>query len=307
MNKRSGSFYKDSMSAIFSSISSNGVYIPAPRVFFELTHDISLSAMIAQLIFWCDRAVRSDGFVYKSSRDWYNELGVSNYAVRKFKKLPFIITRIIRANGSPTTHYLIDMELLKQSVASLELFPEPISTEPTSHLEPSTASNEPVDGFLSTTPQVDSDRTLTKITTKNTTKTTTLKEGPPIFFNEPTLVDQDLEEDGQDTITLSLRFQTTGTKEQQEAYNHFLHVLSDITGFDLALKKTANRLVKSANDLLRGGYTAVDLPVFLEYWKENDWRWQKNQQLPTPEDVQCYIYRSKNYRQNKKRLWLGQD
>ena len=66
--------------------------------------------MLSQLIYWSDRATREDGMVYKTSKDWIEELGVTGYAVRKFNKLPYIKTRVMKANASPTTHYRLDMD-----------------------------------------------------------------------------------------------------------------------------------------------------------------------------------------------------
>ena len=86
--------YQKTINFIVNALSTNSSHISVPRLFFEITHDLALSAMIAHLIFWSKHTSRADGFVFKSSRDWYNELGVSNYAVRKFKKLPFIAANL---------------------------------------------------------------------------------------------------------------------------------------------------------------------------------------------------------------------
>lgn len=82
------------------------------KVFKELTGNATLAQMLTQLIYWSDRSSRADGFVYKSASDWINEVQASRHQVRRFKKLPFIITELHRANSHPTTHYKVDFEKL---------------------------------------------------------------------------------------------------------------------------------------------------------------------------------------------------
>jgi len=64
--------------------------------------------------------VRRDGFVYKSSHDWFLETGASDHAVRKFKKQPFVETKVLKANGVPTTHYRINEEKLAAALLDLQ-------------------------------------------------------------------------------------------------------------------------------------------------------------------------------------------
>ena len=82
------------------------------KVFKELTGNATLAQMLIQLIYWSDRATRADGFVYKSASDWINEVDASRYLVRIFNDLPFIITKVHKANRYPTTHYKVDFAKL---------------------------------------------------------------------------------------------------------------------------------------------------------------------------------------------------
>jgi len=299
--------YQKTINFIVNALSTNSSHISVPRLFFEITHDLALSAMIAHLIFWSKHTSRADGFVFKSSRDWYNELGVSNYAVRKFKKLPFIITKVIRANGSPTTHYRIDGAMLNDSLVALALDHGLDPTERPYQVDPSTSPDEPVDGFISPLPQVEKNQTLTVNTTVKTTELTTLKELPPDFFDESEFSDPILEIDTSKTKTSPKNAPPSGKKIDPEHFKQFLAVLAEITGYDLAIKKSFSRLLIAARQLVQAGYTIPDLHNFLAYWKATDWRWKKNQQLPTPEDVLLNISRSKNYHKKSLKRWLGQE
>jgi len=67
MTQKSNTSYRDKLAAVLKSIAGQTMYISTPRIFFDLTHDLVLAAMISQLVYWSDRATRSDGFVFKSS------------------------------------------------------------------------------------------------------------------------------------------------------------------------------------------------------------------------------------------------
>ena len=325
--------HKDTLTAFLRSLAGDVAYIHTPRIFFDLTRDIGVAAMLSQLIYWSDRAVRADGFVYKSSRSWYEEVGASRYAVQKFNQLPFVITKVLYANGSPTTHYRIDMEKLfeslkalcpndcppsdgplpenAQSTVSFQTIDEPISNIPLSENAQSIDPFQTIDMPISNIPLSENEQSLTDTTTHTTTHTTTdittLKEGPPFFFNHPAFSDGHLENQVSQTEANPKNAPPSAAESDPAQFKLFLEALAHITGCDLAIKKTAARLLLAARQLVGAGYTIPDLDNFLDYWKASDWRWQKDHQLPTPEDVLFNISRSKYYHQNKRKRWLGQE
>ena len=86
--------------------------VTIPRSFMRLTGDIETAAFLSQLIYWSDKGKRQDGWIYKSDKEWKEELFISRYAIRKARKklkdMGILETRIKRANGSPTVHYKLN-------------------------------------------------------------------------------------------------------------------------------------------------------------------------------------------------------
>ena len=64
------------------------------------------------MIYWSDRTSRKDGYFYKSYNEWYEELHLTEYQVRratkKLKSFGFVDTALKKANGAPTLHYKVD-------------------------------------------------------------------------------------------------------------------------------------------------------------------------------------------------------
>jgi len=329
MTVKANSYYKENLIALIRAIAGDVVYINTPRIFFDLTHDIAVAAMISQLIYWSDKAGRADGFIYKSYRNWYDEVGASRYAVQKFKKLPFVISKLIRANGAPTTHYRIDMDKLldalrtlvpdaqpfspdprpenERSIDPFQTIGEPFSNNPLPEIEQSIDPFQTIDMPISNNPLSENEQSLTDTTTDTTTDITTLKEGPPFFFNDPDFSEVDHEKETPKIAGSDKSVMQAGRTIDHEHFKQFLAALAEITGYDLAIKKSAARLMVAARQLVGAGYTMADLYHFLSYWKDTDWRWKKDNQLPTPEDVLLNISRSKYYRKKSLRRWLGQD
>lgn len=110
---------RDYILSLVKAISGNANSLSVPRLFIDLTGDLTLAAMLSQLIYWSDRSVRRDGMVYKSSTDWRNEIGASRYSVNKFNALPYIETKKLMANGHPTNHYKVLFDVLVDHLESL--------------------------------------------------------------------------------------------------------------------------------------------------------------------------------------------
>ena len=274
---------KDQILSIIKSISGQANILTVPRLFVALTGDTTLAIMLSQLIYWSDRTTRSDGFVYKSAADWAIEVGASSYSVRKFNQLPFIETKIIKANGSPTTHYRVRFDDLVNWFCR----------------------NQQMDLLKSTNGFVENGKSLTEITTETTTETTTkeLKEFSA-FAETPKTPDPLVEPLETDPETKKLKPKPSRNKPKpipkiHPDYHAFLLALAGITGFDVRIKSNAARLGRASKQLLDAGYAINDLNNFITCWKDKDWRWQKNKQLPTPEDVLSQIARSKHIQQTQ--------
>lgn len=73
-----------------------------------------LSAIISQLLFWKGMEKRKDGLIYKTEKDFINELGLSSaqqkLAIKKGRKLGFLT--VIRKGIPAKRHYALDYEKL---------------------------------------------------------------------------------------------------------------------------------------------------------------------------------------------------
>ena len=88
--------------------------VAVPREFIKLTGDPATGIFLAQLIYWCDRGSRKDGFIYKSHKEWEEEIGLERYYCKKARKkledMGILETKLKKANGAPTLHYRLKMD-----------------------------------------------------------------------------------------------------------------------------------------------------------------------------------------------------
>ncbi|WP_145454890.1 conserved phage C-terminal domain-containing protein [Staphylococcus pettenkoferi] len=109
---------RDYISSIITQFSGQNNVIPIPVVYIEMTEDYPSAALLNQMIYWSDRTSREDGFFYKSYNDWYEELHLTEYQVRratnKLKSFGFVETSLKKANGAPTLHYKVDTKEISE-------------------------------------------------------------------------------------------------------------------------------------------------------------------------------------------------
>jgi AhpD family alkylhydroperoxidase len=235
------------------------------------------------LLYWSERATRKDGSVYKTSADWEEELSVSGYAVRQFKKLPFIETTVQRANAYPTTHYRIRggmlLKMVRQYLA-LQLKSAHGDDAQFDSTDRTVRQQAPV---LSTITSVETDKSLTDITSditpvNTTTRGPTQKNAPPGHSGT--------EIEREEVIKID-------PKAPPGVFEMIQVALAEVTSCDPHLCSHAARLGRVARELMQAGYTPDNVRGFAGYWRANDFRYKKDKQLPTPEDVLAQIPRSK--------------
>lgn len=111
--------YND-MKLLIATYSGNERHITIPKIYLELTNDYPTAALLNQMIFWSDKTKRQDGFFYKTYKEWEEETFLSEYQVRRaskvLKELGFLETKVKKANGAPTLHYKLDMDVLSESI-----------------------------------------------------------------------------------------------------------------------------------------------------------------------------------------------
>lgn len=103
---------RDYISSIITQFSGQNNIIPIPAIYIKITEDYPSAALLNQMIYWSDRTSRKDGYFYKSYNEWFEELHLTEYQVRratnKLKSFGFVETALKKANGAPTLHYKVD-------------------------------------------------------------------------------------------------------------------------------------------------------------------------------------------------------
>jgi len=78
-----------------------------PRIFIAYTGDLESALLLSQIIYWSDK--KDGGWIYKTYEEWFNEIGLNEYRVRKARKklerMGVLETKVKKANGNPTLHY----------------------------------------------------------------------------------------------------------------------------------------------------------------------------------------------------------
>lgn len=165
---------RDYISSIITQFSGRNNVIPIPVIYIEITEDYPSAALLNQMIYWSDRSSRKDGYFYKSYNDWYEELHLTEYQVRratkKLKSFGFVDTALKKANGAPTLHYKVDTKEVSEWILK--------------KLKNGNLRNLRMDSE-------ETQESLTEITTENTTETTTkdILSGNPTSFPYKEVVD----------------------------------------------------------------------------------------------------------------------
>lgn len=84
-----------------------------PRVFIDFTKDHLAAMLLSQILYWSDRTSDPDGWFYKTADEWDEEIGLSNFQVKRATALLKdlgVETRLKRVDGAPRTHYRVDMD-----------------------------------------------------------------------------------------------------------------------------------------------------------------------------------------------------
>jgi hypothetical protein len=94
-----------------------------PRLFVRLLGSLDSALFLNQLVFWSDKGSRPDGFIWKSRKEWAEELTLTDYAIRKateqLEKMGLLETKLLKANAAPTLHYRLDLGALYEELVEL--------------------------------------------------------------------------------------------------------------------------------------------------------------------------------------------
>ena len=117
MAKKSNVSFQKSIFNLLEELTGNSNVLTSPYVFLKhFNGDHAKTMFFSQLLYWCDKGNRSDGWFYKSYDEWEEELFLTPYQIRKYtkelKQEGLIQTKIKKANNKTTVHYFVCREAL---------------------------------------------------------------------------------------------------------------------------------------------------------------------------------------------------
>jgi hypothetical protein len=77
---------KDAITRLVNETAGQGNIIAVNRFYVNLTGSLEAALLLAQIIYWSDRAKESGGWIAKSYAEWYEEIALSEYQVRTAMK-----------------------------------------------------------------------------------------------------------------------------------------------------------------------------------------------------------------------------
>lgn len=117
MAKNSNVSFQKSIFNLLEELTGNSNVLTSPYAFLKhFNGDHAKAMFFSQLLYWCDKSNRPDGWFYKSYDEWEEELFLTPYQIRKYtkelKQEGLIQTKIKKANNKTTVHYLVCREAL---------------------------------------------------------------------------------------------------------------------------------------------------------------------------------------------------
>ena len=107
---------RDKIKNLIINFSGKDNVIPIPVIYIKLLGDYHVAAFLNQVVYWSDKTKRTDGYFYKTHKEWYEELRLSRHqvdkSVAKLKELGLVETELKKANGAPTLHYKLNTDRL---------------------------------------------------------------------------------------------------------------------------------------------------------------------------------------------------
>ena len=191
------------ITALIKSISGQANTLAIPRLFISITGDIKLAILLSQCIYWSDRTKDSQGWFYKSYPDWQDEIGLSQFEVKraaiKLVSAGLIKTKLKRANGAPTMHYWVNFNALSNAIMKfLDNRETSLSRNLIIDNEESSQSDN---GDSSQSDNEESQQSLTEITseiTSETTTETTSSSNEPENFGQAEGQEEEVDTEGDD-------------------------------------------------------------------------------------------------------------
>lgn len=105
--------------ALIAQFTGQANILTIPRVFVSMTGSLEAALFLSQCLYWSERTDDPDGWFWKRAEHWQAELSLSEYQVRKARKIlaPFGLETDLRTvNNTPTLFYRIDGDQLYKCI-----------------------------------------------------------------------------------------------------------------------------------------------------------------------------------------------
>ena len=268
--------YKSTVMDLIHSIVGQANILTIPRVLIDFMGDLEGALLLSQILYWQGRSNQPGGWFYKTYVDWEEEVCLSKYkvskAVSRMKAMGFLETKVKKASGSPTVHYLLDrQEFERQLIKKLRQ----------KDVGPEMESQKLDNGKLNNSTN-DSEEILQSLTETAT---------GIIDIYQPAQNDARVSAEPEPVTDAPPQKRKKRKKGKQELpfpedHKAIVRVLADATGIDLAVCPVAERgrLNKASGIFRRGGYRIGDVRSIVRHWRERDWRGKKGN-IPTLEQL----------------------
>jgi len=122
--------YHSTIIDLICSVTGQTNILTIPRALIDFMGSVEGGLLLSRIIYWQEHSNQDGGCFYKTYSEWDEELCLSKYKVgklsTKMKDMGFLTTRVRKANGNPTVHYLLDRDKFeKQLVRFLRERSEP--------------------------------------------------------------------------------------------------------------------------------------------------------------------------------------
>jgi hypothetical protein len=257
------------------------------KEFVKFTGSLEGGLLLGQLLYWTPRSTMG-GWIAKTDIEFQEELSLSRYGLRQarsgLESMGFLKMAVKRFNGTPTSHYKIDFDLLEKAwINHLSTFDCTNSDNPLVRIQK-------VDLPDSDNPVSEIRQSLTEITTKTTNRErddSKTESSSLLGKKEITYVATD--DEGNELPPPKVK--KDKTKLEAKPVWAFMQALSDVTGISIysnrsLLAKVANEIIldpKASPELIRDRFGPSGR------WYKDDWRGQKGQR-PTPFEVQERLF-----------------
>lgn len=96
-----------------------GVFVH--KIFIEMTGDLNAAAMLSQILYWSDKTKNPEGWFYKTTDEWQDEIGISYAQQRRAYKIikPLGIQHRLKRveSGATKAHYRVDWDTFVEKTA----------------------------------------------------------------------------------------------------------------------------------------------------------------------------------------------